>query len=166
MCMGVLPACISMHVCACSWWPEEGIGFSGNGVANGSEPVLWVLGIKSGFLEEQPVFLNAEPSLQPWHCNFLKPSQVAVKHGEYYYCRVSESETLQQNWQENPASQPTAPFGCEGTVTGNRWITQKGSSLPVRCWWMTDTVGEEAASSPLRFPVFLWTHIHSIVLTT
>ena len=38
---------------------------SETGVIGGCDPPLWVLGIKLGPLEEQPVLLTAESSLQP-----------------------------------------------------------------------------------------------------
>ena len=45
---------------------EEGIGPLGTGVIDCCESSMWVLGIKLRSLEEQQIFLNTEPSLQPY----------------------------------------------------------------------------------------------------
>jgi hypothetical protein len=56
MCMGILSARLSVHrVCAVS---VEALTLQ-------LQTTMWVLGIKPGSLEEQPVPLTTEPSLQP-----------------------------------------------------------------------------------------------------
>lgn len=47
----------------CPQRQEKGIGLSGPGLIDGSEPPTWVLGIKPSHLKEQPVVLAARPSL-------------------------------------------------------------------------------------------------------
>ena len=67
MCMGVLPACMSLHQVFpwCFQRSEEGVQFpviivtDNCGLPHGS----WYLIL--GPLEEQPVLLTSEPSLQP-----------------------------------------------------------------------------------------------------
>lgn len=43
---------------------------------------------------------------------------MAVKHGEHYYCRVSESDTTVD--RGDPERLPTTAFGWDGAVGGNR----------------------------------------------
>lgn len=52
--------CVCLPVGMCMW--TRGVGGPGAGVRDACEPR--VLGVKLGSLEEQPVFLTAEPSLQ------------------------------------------------------------------------------------------------------
>ena len=67
MCMGVLPAC--MHVCApyvcCACrGQKESAGSLGTGVTDGCEPPCACWELTLGSLEEQPVLLTTESSLQ------------------------------------------------------------------------------------------------------
>lgn len=63
MCMNVLSAHIyAYHVC--TWYPctqEEAIGSPVAGVIAGYEAALWVPALNQGHLQEQSVFLIAEP---------------------------------------------------------------------------------------------------------
>lgn len=51
-------------VCRCPWRPEEGVGSFGTGISGDCE--LPDVGAFSSVLEEQPMFLTAEPILQPF----------------------------------------------------------------------------------------------------
>ena len=57
--MGVLLACVSLHYIHASAHREEGVRSPGIGAT------MWVMGIEPGPMEEQPVFLTTEPSLNP-----------------------------------------------------------------------------------------------------
>lgn len=66
LCVGALPAGVSAHhMCAWSLWrPEEDFSYPGTRVSDGYEtPRMCLDSLES--LEEKPVFLNPEPSLQP-----------------------------------------------------------------------------------------------------
>lgn len=59
---------ICMYVCAPgAWSPQrsEGVVSSGMEITVGCEPLLQVLGLELGPLQEQPVFLTTKLSLQP-----------------------------------------------------------------------------------------------------
>jgi hypothetical protein len=47
--------------------PEEGSETPGTGVTGGCEPPWGCWELNTGPLEEQPVLLTTEPSLQPWN---------------------------------------------------------------------------------------------------
>jgi hypothetical protein len=53
----------------CPWRPEDSVRSSGSGFADGWDPPYGYLKSNLGPLEEQPMLLNAEPTLQP-HRNF------------------------------------------------------------------------------------------------
>lgn len=66
MCLSVLPTCMFISTCVqCLRRPDKGFGSLGTGILSGL--VLpcgfWESNLSS--LEEQPVFLTAEPSVQP-----------------------------------------------------------------------------------------------------
>lgn len=62
--MGDLLACMCVHCIhiLCLQRPEEGVGSCGIEVTIVN--TMWVLGLKPGLLEEQPVLLTTEPSLR------------------------------------------------------------------------------------------------------
>ena len=66
--MSVLPACMSVsHIRACPVPSEasEGHQIPGTGVIDGCETPCGCWELNLGPLQEQPVLLTAEPSLQP-----------------------------------------------------------------------------------------------------
>jgi hypothetical protein len=62
--LSVWVLCLHAYVCiVCAMpWRPEGVRPQMTGVTGGCE-LLWLLGIKPGFLKEQPVLLTTEPSL-------------------------------------------------------------------------------------------------------
>jgi hypothetical protein len=66
MCMGVLPAYMTLHhMCVwCLQRLEEGIGCPGSVVTSSCEPLCGFWESNSGPLEDQPVLICAEPFLQ------------------------------------------------------------------------------------------------------
>ena len=63
--MGVMPVLCLDTMCAwCAWRPEEGAGSFGTGVTDDGEPPCGCWMPNLGPLEEQPVLLTSEPSLQ------------------------------------------------------------------------------------------------------
>jgi hypothetical protein len=54
-----------LHVCLCAQRPEQCIGSSGTGVTESGEVLSECLEMTLGPLEEHPVFLSMELSLQP-----------------------------------------------------------------------------------------------------
>ena len=60
--------CLNVRLCTmcvpCPWSPEEGVKFLGTGVKDGCEPLCGCWEWDLGPLEEQPVLLTTEPSLQ------------------------------------------------------------------------------------------------------
>jgi hypothetical protein len=67
----MLPTAMSMYYVHswCLQRPEEDAGSSGTGVMNGCDPPCGCQEWNSGPLEEQPVLLTSEPSLQPGSSN-------------------------------------------------------------------------------------------------
>lgn len=66
MCMVFCLPMFVYHMCA--WYQQksvEGIGASETKVKDGCESFLWVPGIDSGPLQEQPWLLTTEPFLYP-----------------------------------------------------------------------------------------------------
>ena len=62
----VLSVCMSeQHLCPwCPWNPEEGVQLPRTGVTDGCELLCGCWETNPGPLQEQPLFLTAEPSLQ------------------------------------------------------------------------------------------------------
>jgi len=64
--------CVCVHKCVCAWCSsksEEGIGSLGNGGTDAYEASCRCWESNPDPLEEQPVLLSSEPSLNP--CSFL-----------------------------------------------------------------------------------------------
>ena len=79
MCIDVLPAraYILYTMCVyCPLKPEEGVRTSGTGVMDGCRLPCGCWELNSGPLEEQPVLLTTEPSLQPQKSVFFNRKQI------------------------------------------------------------------------------------------
>ena len=63
--IGLLPEYLSvLHVLQCLWRPEDDFPFPETGVIDDCEPPCGSWELKPDLLEEQPVLLTTEPSLQ------------------------------------------------------------------------------------------------------
>lgn len=141
MCMGIFPACVSVHyLCArCLWRPEEGLGFSGTAVTDGCKPPCGCWELNSGSLEEQLMLLATEPSLQSLRLLILVYSSPSFQ--DLHLNSLEETFASHQHWL--PQDSEVLPVSQEALADGKVIVLL----------WSSYFVGERAGM-PYLFSIY------------
>lgn len=123
--MAYLPACMSEHnVCIwCCWEPEEGVGSPQTRVNDSCEMSCRCWESNQGPPEEHPVFLTAEPLLQPGQLRFRSVLKTGAHITEAYFFFYSAQIYL-------PSNQTMVWNNCRLWLFAfvRRWVHMSGPS--------------------------------------